>query len=191
MDGDGRASNATQESRPVKLEASAANHVMQGMAVAEGAIQEMQGLVPEHLVALQAEDECLEALGDGRDLVAPFLVDVDDLRLSTRSALAVIEADHVVPGGWAVGEVDPDRWVPPLTDPESAPQATAKREGFLTTNREYPSDGYVVARPRGPLFGPVAGLPRYPTVLAPHERDIGRGQCVAQFVFDRSHIFVR
>ena len=73
----------------------------------------------------QAANERLEALGDEHDLVIPLLIDMDNLRISGRSTCSVVKADHVVPSGRAVGEVDPNVWVAPFLYLEPAPDFAA------------------------------------------------------------------
>jgi hypothetical protein len=51
------------------------------------------------------------------------LVDVYDARFAVGAAVAVVQAQHVVPRGRAICKVDADRRIAPLLRPESAPKA--------------------------------------------------------------------
>ena len=84
----------------------------------------------ERLVTFQAADECLETPRNERDLVIPLLIDVDDAQLPAWPALPVIEADHIVPSGRAVGEVDANRWIPHSSIQKWLPKLPPSEWGF-------------------------------------------------------------
>jgi len=74
--------------------------------------------VVEHGLIFQASDERFKRWRNHRDRKIAFLVNMNYARLPRRTALSIVEAEHVMSCGRTVGEVDPDGGVVPSLDPE-------------------------------------------------------------------------
>ena len=71
-------------------------------------------------IILKPLNKRFEVLRHNSDFVIAFLVDVNDLRLSTGTALSIVKAKHVVACGRTISKVDTDWRVTPLLNPKAS-----------------------------------------------------------------------
>ena len=123
-------------------------------------------------VVLKTANELLEAVGQVRDSVVQFLVDVYNGGFALRSARAIVQKDHVVPGTRAVANGHTDRRVPPFARHESAAQVATEGIGFVASDAEDAGDRYVVFGPARRFVGRKARIDGNPAVMPLHKPDV-------------------